>query len=384
MGRGALHTDHTPTHTHTTTTSSYSHNNSYNNRERRTLLEVLSDFPSATPPLARLLEAAPLLQPRLYSISSSPLAHPGRAHVTAAVVRYATPFKRQKRGLATTWLAGLAAPGEGGSGDGVGSGAAAAAVAMAAPRVPVWVERGCLRMPPLSAPLMLVGPGTGVAPLRSFLWQRWALLEQRNQRQQQQQQQNGAAAAADAAAADAGEEEPIAPCVLFFGCRAPGADFYYEDEWARLRADGVLDADWGLQVAFSRPALARAAADGGSGAAAETAAAAAGAAAGAAAAVAAGAAAAVAAAAAAAPAPAAPAKEYVTHRIRARGADVWRLLAARGGRAFVCGSAEKMPADVAAAVEAAAVEHGGLEREAAAKFVRQLEAAGRWCVEAWS
>jgi len=109
----------------------------YNQREGRTLLEVLQarrgwglraaiaspsrlphpstptppssqDFKSARPPLAFLLEAAPLLRPRQFSLSSSPAAHPGAAHLTVAVVEWTTPFKRKRRGLCSSWLASLA------------------------------------------------------------------------------------------------------------------------------------------------------------------------------------------------------------------------------------------------------------------------------------
>lgn len=63
----------------------------------RTVLEVLQDFKSATPPLEWLLQTVPRLRPRLFSISSSLAAHPGQAHVTAAIVEWATPFKRLRR-----------------------------------------------------------------------------------------------------------------------------------------------------------------------------------------------------------------------------------------------------------------------------------------------
>ncbi|GBF88274.1 hypothetical protein Rsub_00986 [Raphidocelis subcapitata] len=305
----------------------------YNHRERRTLLEVLSDFPSAAPlPLERLLEAAPLLRPRYFSLSSSPLAHPGRAHVTAAVVRYSTPFKRPKRGLVTTWLAGLQPPRDSGA---------------AGPRVPVWVERGCLRMPASpAAPLLLVGPGTGVAPFRSFLWQRAALIRQQQQ-QQQQQQGEGQASVEGSVAGAAGA---VAPCVLFFGCRHPNRDFYYREEWEELTQARALDPDLGLVAAFSRP-------EGGPGSSSNS---------GGGGGVTKG------------------GGHYVTHKIKQHGAEVWRLLSSRGAHVYVSGSAEKMPADVAAALEAVASEHGGLGAEAAARWVRQLEAAGRYHVEAWS
>jgi sulfite reductase alpha subunit-like flavoprotein len=55
----------------------------YNRREGRTLAEVLDDFPSAAPPLAWLVESAPLLQPRQFSIASSPRMHPGQASFSA-------------------------------------------------------------------------------------------------------------------------------------------------------------------------------------------------------------------------------------------------------------------------------------------------------------
>ncbi len=65
------------------------------------MLEVLQDFPSARPPLAWVLQTVPRLQPRLFSISSSPAAHPATAHITAAIVDWATPFKRRRKVPAT-------------------------------------------------------------------------------------------------------------------------------------------------------------------------------------------------------------------------------------------------------------------------------------------
>lgn len=117
------------------------------------MVEVLRDFPSAKPSLAWLLGSVPRLVPREFSISSSPLAHPGHVHLTMAVVTWETPYKRRRHGLCSTWLAGLA--------EGI--------------QVPLWIEPGVLRLPPDPAtPLMLVGPGTGVAPMRAFLHHRAA------------------------------------------------------------------------------------------------------------------------------------------------------------------------------------------------------------------
>ncbi|KAL6779182.1 NFR1 [Auxenochlorella protothecoides x Auxenochlorella symbiontica] len=125
----------------------------YNQLEGRTVLEVLQDFPSARPDLGWLLTAVPRLAPRAFSIASSPLAHPGAAHLTLAVVGWVTPFKRRRRGLCSAWLAGLR-PGD---------------------ELPAWTQRGALRLPPDPAtPLVLVGPGTGVAPMRAFLQHREA------------------------------------------------------------------------------------------------------------------------------------------------------------------------------------------------------------------
>ncbi len=61
------------------------------------MLEVLQDFKSAALPLEWLLQVAPRLQPRLFSIASSQKAHPRAAHITAAVVSWRTPFKRLRR-----------------------------------------------------------------------------------------------------------------------------------------------------------------------------------------------------------------------------------------------------------------------------------------------
>lgn len=80
----------------------------YNQRESRTVLEVLSDFRFASPPLERLLEATPPLRPRYFSAASSPrLRGPGEVHLLVALVSYKTPLKRPRTGLCSGYLAAL-------------------------------------------------------------------------------------------------------------------------------------------------------------------------------------------------------------------------------------------------------------------------------------
>jgi sulfite reductase alpha subunit-like flavoprotein len=365
----------------------------YNQRERRSLLEVLQDFSAAAPPLELLLECAPLLAPRLFSLASAPMAHPGRAAILMAVVRWTTPTNRLRKGLLSNWLAGLqpaeAAGGAGGNSSssdpanekvdctGIADSDCAGQLPAANGElqiehqqrnkpwhhqvcVPVWIERGALRLPPsLSTPLLLVGPGTGVAPFRSFLWQRAAI-------QQQQQQQQGCAV----------QHSSVASCTLFFGCRSPLADFYYKSEWHHLLQTQVLQQPHGFIAAFSRHSpqpnqqqllqqLQQAANDSskllsavdrcGSGGSTDDSKGAVN-----------------------------GSKVYVTDKLREHGSQVWQLLSEEGAWVFVSGSAEKMPAGVAAALQDVAVQHGGLTAEAAEKFVRQLELSGRYHVEAWS
>jgi len=179
------------------------------------VLEVLQDFKSAQPPLEWLLQTVPHLKPRQFSIASSLAKHPNSAHVLMAVVDYKTPFKRRKQGLCSAWLASLTpshspcyssdhakqqvndTPNDA-SADTMASDAASASSAHGAAvlrsstcnsnttldvdaasgdkqacLVPVWVEKGVLRLPAShSTPMILIGPGTGVAPFRSFLEER--------------------------------------------------------------------------------------------------------------------------------------------------------------------------------------------------------------------
>ncbi|WRX32075.1 Oxidoreductase FAD/NAD(P)-binding - like 8 [Theobroma cacao] len=179
----------------------------YNQKERRTVLEVLEDFPSVQMPFEWLVQLVPPLKKRAFSISSSPLAHPNQVHLTVDVVSWTTPFKRKRRGLCSTWLASLN------------------------PEqriyIPVWFRKGLLPPPPPSLPLILVGPGTGCAPFRGFVDERAA------------QSLSGS----------------IAPIILFFGCRNEENDFLYRDFWSsHSQNDGVLSEakGGGFYAAFSR------------------------------------------------------------------------------------------------------------------------------------
>ncbi|XP_054440733.1 NADPH-dependent diflavin oxidoreductase 1 isoform X2 [Pteronotus mesoamericanus] len=172
----------------------------YCSRPRRTALEVLCDFPhtAAAVPPDYLLDLIPPIRPRAFSIASSLLARPARLQILVAVVQYQTRLKEPRRGLCSSWLASLD-PGQGPA------------------QVPLWVRPGALTFPQTpDTPVIMVGPGTGVAPFHAAIQERVAQGQVGN--------------------------------TLFFGCRQREQDFYWEAEWAELEEKGSLT----LVTAFSR------------------------------------------------------------------------------------------------------------------------------------
>ncbi|MCL8013082.1 bifunctional nitrate reductase/sulfite reductase flavoprotein subunit alpha [Streptomyces sp. AS02] len=138
------------------------------------------------------------LQPRLYSISSSPLVDPHSVSLTVSVVRYENLHGQPRGGVCSPFLADAEPDTE----------------------VPVFVQRSPHFRPPADAstPMVMVGPGTGVAPFVGFLQERQALGHK-------------------------------APNWLFFGEQHRASDFYYEDELTALLDEGALAR---LDTAFSR------------------------------------------------------------------------------------------------------------------------------------
>jgi len=169
----------------------------------RHLLHILEDLPTCKPPVDHLLELLPRLQPRFYSIASSAKVHATSVHVCGVVVEYTTPTGRTNKGVATTWLKEKI-PGENEY------------------KVPIYIRRSQFRLPNRpQTPVIMIGPGTGLAPFRGFIQERAYLKEQ---------------------------GKPVGPTVLFFGCRNKAYDYIYQDELEQWQTDGVLD----LHVAFSR------------------------------------------------------------------------------------------------------------------------------------
>ncbi|CAH0476467.1 unnamed protein product [Peronospora belbahrii] len=174
-------------------------------REKRTYVEVLTDFPSVKVPLTILLQLIPRQQPRSYSISSSALLHPGRVHLTVAIVDFLTPYKRRRHGVCSSFFQSLNP-------------------SIEQKRVPMWIKHGLFEPPSLEQDMLLVGPGTGLASMRAMLQERRFLRKQ----------------ASDNNSGD---------IYLYFGCRHESKDFLYKDELRELVTSGDLTE---LHTAFSR------------------------------------------------------------------------------------------------------------------------------------
>ena len=170
-----------------------------NGAEGMDVIDLLRSITSAEPSITQFMETLSPLAPRLYSISSSLRAFPEQVHLTVGVVRYVNKLGRACCGVASTYLGERVSPGQ---------------------RVKVFVQpshRFALPADP-TTPVIMVGPGTGIAPFRAFLQERKAV---------------GAT----------GDNW------LFFGDQRRDSDFLYRDEILGYARDGTLSR---LDTAFSR------------------------------------------------------------------------------------------------------------------------------------
>lgn len=164
----------------------------------REIIDLLHEFPAKDITADALVGIMRKLPPRLYSIASSPKAHPGEVHLTVGVVRY-DAHGRTRKGVCSTYLAERIAAGE---------------------KADVFVTPNKHFKIPADndTPMIMVGPGTGIAPFRAFVEERKAIgAKGKNW--------------------------------LFFGDQHYLTDFLYQTEWQDYLADGVLTK---LDLAFSR------------------------------------------------------------------------------------------------------------------------------------
>jgi cytochrome P450/NADPH-cytochrome P450 reductase len=171
--------------------------------KRKSVFDLMEEHPACELPFHAFLEMLSLLAPRYYSISSSPSGDPARCSVTVAVVQApASSGRGVYRGVCSNYLAGRR------MGDTI--------------HATVRETKAGFRLPEdASVPIIMIGPGTGLAPFRGFLQERVALKA-------------------------AGKS--LGPAMLFFGCRHPEQDYLYADELKAFAADGITD----LHTAFSR------------------------------------------------------------------------------------------------------------------------------------
>ncbi|XP_023309319.2 NADPH--cytochrome P450 reductase isoform X2 [Lucilia cuprina] len=169
----------------------------------RNIVHILEDIKSCRPPIDHVCELLPRLQPRYYSISSSSKLYPTNVHITAVLVQYKTPTGRINKGVATTFLKEKQ-PSDG------------------EVKVPVFIRKSQFRLPTKpETPIIMVGPGTGLAPFRGFIQERQYLRD---------------------------EGKVVGDTILYFGCRKKSEDFIYKEELEEYVEKGTLT----LKTAFSR------------------------------------------------------------------------------------------------------------------------------------
>ena len=164
----------------------------------RQIIDLLYEFPAEELSADALISIMRKLPSRLYSIASSPKAHPQEVHLTVGVVRYRT-HGRERKGVCSTFLAQRISKGN---------------------KAEVFVTTNKKFKLPVNneTPIIMVGPGTGIAPFRAFIEERKAT-------------------------------SATGKNWLFFGDQHYSTDFLYQSEWQNYLNEGILTK---LDVAFSR------------------------------------------------------------------------------------------------------------------------------------
>ncbi|CAI5453044.1 unnamed protein product [Caenorhabditis angaria] len=166
----------------------------YSTRCRRTTAETLRDFPATAKKLKlnfdQFFELFTSIRPRAFSIASSPKSPGGQIHLIVAKVEYKSRMSTPRLGLCSTFISRLS------KGD----------------RVLCRVRAGTFKFVGPETPVICIGPGTGVAPFRSFLGER-----------------------------ELSQPSP-STSLLFFGCRGPNLDNYFADDWKTMQNIEVITA----------------------------------------------------------------------------------------------------------------------------------------------
>lgn len=172
--------------------------NEYVNRPKRTILEVMSDFPFTTPyvPIDYLFDLIPSISPRSYSIASSP-SHSTSLQILYGVVIYKTRLKKPRLGQCTNWMV-RQKPNHS--------------------KLSIYFRPGSFVLPSPTTPIIMIAAGLGLAPFRAFILERTH------------------------------NEESVDCNYLFFGCRNKDKDYFIEKEFEKLIAANLLR----IYPAFSR------------------------------------------------------------------------------------------------------------------------------------
>lgn len=272
----------------------------YTTRPRRSILEVLQEFRSVRIPWQWAVDVLPELRGRQFSIASggelkNNFDQGTRFELLVAIVKYKTVIKKIREGVCTRYLASLPCGAQ----------------------IQATLHKGGLGISrsETNLPVIMIAPGTGVAPMRSLIWER---LEWGKKAATQAPYVNGSTT----------NESKTGETLLFFGCRRHDADYFFEEEWAKISEEMSLQ----VFTAFSRDQAT---------------------------------------------------KIYVQDLIKENSATVFRLLHQFKGIVYVCGSSGNMPRAVRASLVEAFKISGGLEQAAADAYLLGMEKEGRYRQETW-
>ena len=323
----------------------------------RSVVECLEEFGSCRPSLEILLKVIPLLRPRQFSVASSALGvttgtvdtikNGSYLDLCVGLLSKTTPYGRQRLGVCSSYLCSLPIMS----------------------KVSIWVRKGTFRVPVVTSssspsspssptppssssssliPLVLVGPGTGVAPMKAIICERIKVLTSLYA--------NNSSNVID------DDNLPLS-LLLFYGCRKRYTDFLYAEEWTKSQTIGGLGfqiiseqsgqlllrrviAGFRLEIhcAFSRdiPLQEQTPELGG--------------------------------------------RVYVTKLIKERGNDLIEMIGNGNGKIFVAGSANRMPADVRKAFIQAfsTADNTVIDEMTAETILNRMTKSKDYYVEAWS